>query len=173
MPLYFAYGLNMSREEMAARCPGARALAPARLVGHRFMIMDNGHASLRRERASMAYGLLWEIELAHIRALDAFEAAGRGLYVKTQQPVIPDGGAAKRALIYLGSSGVSGRAQAGYMERVLDAAERASLPKPYLRELARWLPSPAARGTKAAEAAAPITPKVRPRFADPLDPRRG
>ena len=173
MPLYFAYGITMSRPEMALRCPGAKALGPARIAGHRFMILDNGHASLRRDRASAAHGVLWEIDLAHIRVLDAFEQAGPGLYVKARQPVIPDGGAAKRALIYFGASGVAGRAQAGYMERVLDAAEREGLPKPYLRELARWLPSPAARGTKAAEAPAPITAKVRPRFADPLDPRRG
>ena len=169
MPLYFAYGLAMSREEMTARCPGAKLLGPARLTGHRFMIMENGSASVRRERSGAVYGLLWEIDLAHVRALDAFEDGGRGLYVKAQQPVIPEGGAAKRALIHLGASGVNGRPHAGYMERLLDAAERAGLPKPYLRELARWLPSPAARAPRPV---APAAPKVRPRFADPRDPAR-
>jgi hypothetical protein len=171
MPLYFAYGLNMSREDMAARCPGARPLAAARIAGHRFMIMDNGFASLRRDRAGVAYGVLWDLAPAHIRTLDAFEEVGRGLYVKAQQPVIPEGGAAKRALIYFGASGVNGRPQPGYMERVLDAAERAGLPKPYLRELARWLPAPAARAAREPEPAR-IDPKVRPRFASPLDPGR-
>ena len=42
MPLYFAYGLNMSRDDMAARCSGARLVGPARLAGHRFMIMEPG-----------------------------------------------------------------------------------------------------------------------------------
>lgn len=171
MPLYFAYGLNMSRDEMASRCPGARLIGPARLAGHRFFIMETGYASVRRDRASVVYGLLWEIDLAHVRALDAFEEVGRGLYVKAQQPVIPDGGAAKRALIYLGASSVNGRPQSGYMERVLDAAERGGLPKPYLRELARWLSAPAARASRAAPPPAEA-PKVRPRFATPLDPKR-
>ena len=175
MPLYFAYGLNMSRNDMATRCPGARLVGPARLAGHRFMIMEPGYASLRRDRASVVYGMLWEIDLAHVRALDAFEEIGRGLYVKAQQPVIPEGGAAKRALIYLGASGVNGRPQPGYMERVLDAAERGGLPKSYLRELARWLPAPSARAASTLKPLAPATDgvKVRPRFATPLDSKRG
>lgn len=174
MPLYFAYGLNMSREDMATRCPGAKMIGPARLAGHRFMIMQLGFASVRRDRAGTVHGVLWEIELAHLRTLDVFEEVGRGLYVKAQQPVIPEGGAAKRALIYLGASAVNGRAKPGYMERVLAAAEAAGLPKPYLRELARWLPAPGARGDRAVSPApAAETPKVRPRFADPMDPRRG
>lgn len=175
MPLYFAYGVNMSRDEMATRCPGARLLGPARLAGHRFIIMEPGYASLRRDRASVVYGMLWDIDLAHVRALDAFEEIGRGLYVKAQQPVIPEGGAAKRALIYLGASAVNGRPQPGYMERVLDAAEAGGLPKPYLRELSRWIGSPAPRAPAPRQPAAPasIVAKVRPRFATPLDAKRG
>ncbi|QLP98222.1 MAG: gamma-glutamylcyclotransferase [Rhodoblastus sp.] len=172
MPLYFAYGVNMSRQEMAQRCPGARALGPARLAGHRFFIMGSGYASVRRDRASVVYGILWEIDLAHVRSLDAFEEVARGLYVKAQQPVIPEGGAAKRALIYLGAASVSGRPQPGYMERVLDAAQGGGLPKRYLRELARWLPAPAARAP-ARPHTPPAAPSVRPRFASPLDPDRG
>lgn len=171
MPLYFAYGVNMARDEMAARCPGATRLGAARLAGHRFFIMESGYASVRRDRGGVVYGALWDIALAHVRALDAFEEVGRGLYVKAQQPVLPEGGAAKRALIYVGASAVSGRPQPGYMERVLDAAERAGLPKAYLRELSRWSPAPAARAARTV-ALALAAPKVRPRFDDPTDPRR-
>lgn len=169
MPLYFAYGLNMSREGMAARCPGATALGRARLAGHRFTVMANGYASVRRDRTGAVHGVLWEIAPAHVRALDVFEEVGRGLYVKAQQPVIPEGGAAKRALLYLGVEGAPGRAPPGTMEALLDAAAQAGLPEPYLRELARWLPS---GGARREPAAAPVVPKVRPRFADPFDPKR-
>jgi gamma-glutamylcyclotransferase (GGCT)/AIG2-like uncharacterized protein YtfP len=179
MPLYFAYGVNMHQTEMAERCPGAKLLGPARLARHRFHVMAQGYASVRRDPAAVTYGLLWEINLAHVRTLDAFEELARGLYVKAQQPVIPldaaVNGAAKRAMIYLGASAVNGRAQPGYMERVLDAAQEAGFPKSYLRELARWLPAPAARAgavPPARPVASPTAPDVRPRFATPLDPGR-
>ena len=34
--LYFAYGMNTNKEEMAYRCPGARALGKTILSGYRF-----------------------------------------------------------------------------------------------------------------------------------------
>jgi hypothetical protein len=129
--------------------------------------MEQGYASVRRDPASVVHGLLWDVSLADLRTLDAFEELSRGLYVKAQQSVIPADGAAKRALIYIGASTVNGRAQPGYMERVLDGAEQAGFPKPYLRELSRWL---AVSGPRAAPAPLkPVAPKVRPRFASPLD----
>lgn len=178
MPLYFAYGVNMSKPEMAQRCPGAEPLCVARLVRHRFMIMESGYASLKRDPVGVVWGLLWRIGFAHVRTLDAFEEVGRGLYVKAVQPVLPEGGAARRALIYLGASATVGRARPGYMERVLAAADAAGLPDAYRRDLARWLPNPAARAvtpqTPRSDAAPPsiVAPEVRPRFASPLDSRR-
>lgn len=171
MPLYFAYGLNMHRADMQERCPGAALIGPARFARHRFFIMEPGYASVRRDPQGVVYGLLWEISLAHIRTLDQFEEVGPGLYAKAQQPVIPLESAAKKALVYIGGSTVNGRAKPGYMERVLDAAQEAGFPKPYLRELSRWLPAPSARPASAAPA--PVVPGVRPRFASPIDPGRG
>ena len=48
MTLYFAYGANLSRAGMAARCPGARAVGPAALEGYAFFVGIDGWGSVRR-----------------------------------------------------------------------------------------------------------------------------
>ena len=46
MTLYFAYGSNMSRALMRARCPTAREVGTATLAGHRLIITSDGYASV-------------------------------------------------------------------------------------------------------------------------------
>jgi gamma-glutamylcyclotransferase (GGCT)/AIG2-like uncharacterized protein YtfP len=174
MPLYFAYGVNMRRDEMAQRCPGARVVGRARLARHRFFVMSHGYASVTRDPTRNVHGLLWEIGLAHVRTLDAFEELGRGLYTKISQGVILAEGGARRALLYVGASLEPGRPKPGYMERVVEAAEAADLPAAYRRELAGFLPRGAglARAAPTAREEGPVA-GVRPRFASPLEPSRG
>lgn len=173
MPLFFAYGANLDAPAMLTRCPGARIIAPARLARHRFFIMESGWASVIRDPARSVHGLLWDVPLADVRALDAFEAVDRGLYSKVLQGVIPETGGSRRALVYIGASVKPGRPQTGYMEGVVAAAEAAGLPAAYLRELASHLPGGRARPAPAAIAMAMAGPtaRARPR-AIPLDPGR-
>ena len=56
MPLYFAYGSNMDRTAMLARCPHSRPVGPARLMRHRFFVMDEGYASVLRDPAACGLG---------------------------------------------------------------------------------------------------------------------
>ncbi|MBK9082811.1 MAG: gamma-glutamylcyclotransferase [Rhizobiales bacterium] len=174
MPLYFAYGANMHEAEMALRCPGARVVGRARLARHRFFVMNHGYASVTRDPARDVHGLLWEIGLAHVRTLDAFEELGRGLYTKISQGVILAEGGARRALIYVGASLEPGRPKPGYMERIVEAAEAAGLPAAYRRELSGFLPRGAGqpRVKPATPTQGPVA-GVRPRFASPVDPARG
>ena len=46
MTLHFAYGSNMSRALMAARCRGAEAVGIAVLAGWRFVINPEGFGSI-------------------------------------------------------------------------------------------------------------------------------
>lgn len=139
MPLYFAYGSNMALAAMRLRCPASAPLGPARLARHRFFIMREGYASVARDPRHEVWGLLWDLALADMPALDRYEGVGGGLYTKAQQPVVSETGA-RRALVYLGRSTAAGRPRAGYMEAVLAAAGEAGLPAYYLRWLARHLP---------------------------------
>ncbi|KQT50483.1 gamma-glutamyl cyclotransferase [Methylobacterium sp. Leaf456] len=138
MPLYFAYGANMDAAAMALRCPASRLIGRGRLPRHRFVIMREGWASVVRAPAATVWGVLWELALSDVPALDRYEGVAGGLYVKAHQPVVTDKGI-KRALIYLGRSPPPGVPRPGYLEAVLAAAEAAQLPGAYRQEIGGWM----------------------------------
>lgn len=138
MPLYFSYGANMSREEMAFRCPGAEALGLALLRGWRFVIMGGGWASIERRPGSTVHGVLWDLAIAHVRVLDRYEGVQRGMYEKAHLPIARPGGGG-RALVYIGTNRTQGRPNAAYFNNiVLPAARDWALPANYLAELEAW-----------------------------------
>ncbi|SFG49523.1 gamma-glutamylcyclotransferase family protein [Methylobacterium gossipiicola] len=138
MPLYFAYGANMDAAAMAARCPGSRLIGQGRLNRHRFIVMREGYASVVRDPRATVWGVVWDLALADVPALDRYEGVAGGLYTKAYQPITLQGGA-KRALIYLGGSSAPGTPRPGYLEAVLAAANAAQLPSVYIAELRGWL----------------------------------
>lgn len=169
MPLHFAYGSNMDVAAMARRCPASKPLGVARLARHRFCITASGYASVARDPVHAVHGVLWELALSDVPALDAYEEVGRGLFRKVIQPVLTAGGP-KRALVYIGAETKPGPPLPGYMEGVLAAAHHWKLPAAYLRELRAFTPA-GGRATSAVEAPARPAPAVRPRLATPLDRR--
>jgi cation transport regulator ChaC len=136
MPLYFAYGSHMDEVALRTRCPKARMLSLARLARHRFVLMANGYASVRRDPGSDVHGVLFELALSDVPPLDRYEETGNGLYTKALQPVVRQGGAAVQALIYIGTD-VQGGGSAGpaYMEGVIAAAKTVGLPAAYVAML--------------------------------------
>jgi gamma-glutamylcyclotransferase (GGCT)/AIG2-like uncharacterized protein YtfP len=136
MPLYFAYGANMDVGAMAKRCPSSRSLGLARLPRHRWIISADGYANVLRDPRREVLGLLWELALSDMPALDRFEDVPR-LYRKVTQPVIAAAGI-RRAIVYLGRSTEPGRPRSGYLEDVLRAAEAAGLPAAYRDEMRRY-----------------------------------
>ena len=141
MPTYFAYGANMDVEAMGRRCPASVPLGPARLVGHRFLVMRDGTASVRPSPGATVHGLLWTLALADVRALDRFEEVEAGLYRKAVRPVLKVRGGSAQALIYIGRTVEEGPPQPGYMEAVLASARALGFPEPYRRALASLFPA--------------------------------
>ena len=92
MPLYFAYGANMHRDAMAVRCPRSTLLGLATLMRHRLAVMREGWLTITRDPQAKVHGVLWNLALADVAALDRFEGIAEGLYVKAVQPVIADTG---------------------------------------------------------------------------------
>ncbi|MGL4438401.1 MAG: gamma-glutamylcyclotransferase family protein [Bosea sp. (in: a-proteobacteria)] len=169
MPLYFAYGANMDRDAMATRCPSSRPLGRAKLARHRFIITRDGYASVLRDPRAMVHGVIWDLALSDMRALDKFEEVDRGLYAKIMQPVITEEGS-RRALVYVGSSAATGSPRTGYLEAVVAAAETWSLPPAYVMDMKRFLRSgPALVGSGLVAQAMPLLPNngVQPRAAAP------
>lgn len=142
MPFYFAYGSNMDVAAMAQRCPRSRVIGPARLARHRFTIMKEGFATVVRDPQAMVHGLLFDLALADIPALDRYENVAGGLYQKVTQPVLRASGGPARALVYVGRSAETRGApiRPGYMEGVVAAAEALGCPRDYLTYLRSFVP---------------------------------
>ena len=139
MTLHFAYGSNMSRPHMRARCPGARAIGTTTLHGWRFIIARDGFASLVRQPGSRVHGVLWRLTTRDVAAINAYENVGSALYLRRTLPVrsklcVP-------ALVYIARRGGRGIPRPGYIHQVLEAAHDWGLPPTYARSIARWAPS--------------------------------
>ncbi len=85
--LYFAYGSNMLTERLShpSRCPGARSVGRARAAGYRLCFSKvgrdrSGKAMIEPSDVAGAsvHGVLFEIEVAEIGALDRVEGVGNG-----------------------------------------------------------------------------------------------
>jgi len=86
--LYFAYGMNTNREEMAYRCPGARALGKAILPGYRFEFKS--FATIVPSPGETVEGVLWTITESDELALDILEGYPEFYdkkHVKVQQDI--------------------------------------------------------------------------------------
>ena len=160
MPLYFAYGSNMDRNAMLRRCPASKPVGIGRLMRHRFIVFDEGYASVTRDPQRAVWGMVWDLALADVPALDRYESLSTGLYTKVIQPVVTGQGP-RRAIVYVGRSARTGAPKPGYMEGVIEAASQAGLPEDYIRSLGAWLPQ------SLSAAPAPQQPKVRPLWSAP------
>jgi hypothetical protein len=139
MTLHFAYGSNMSRKGMEARCPGAEAVGLAVLEDYRFIIMTDGYASIEPALGHDVYGVIWRLTPRDLSSLNAYESLQAGLYRRAMLPVLVDR-VRLSALVYLGHTANEGRARPGYMESVIAAAGEWDLPGDYIASLRRWMP---------------------------------
>jgi gamma-glutamylcyclotransferase len=69
--LYFAYGMNTNKEEMAYRCPGAVPIGKAVLPGYRFEFKS--FATIVPSPKESVEGVLWSITDTDESALDILE----------------------------------------------------------------------------------------------------
>lgn len=139
--LYFAFASNMVAAQMAERCPGAESHGVAVLEDHRFRIGRRGYATVVAEPGARVHGILWGLRPEHEAALDVYEGVRHGLYQRVWLPVRAADGTTPQAIVYVAGDASRGRAVAGYMEKVVTAAEAHHLPAAYVDELRRWLPN--------------------------------
>jgi cation transport regulator ChaC len=134
---YFAYGSNMNRTAMAARCPEARAVGPAVLEGYRFFVGIDGWGSVRPRAGDSVHGVLWWLTPRDIAALHAYEILHKGLYKVRHLPV-RFGSRRLPAMIYLLRRYQPGQPKPGYAEMIAAAARDWKLPEDYVRSVERW-----------------------------------
>lgn len=156
MPLYFAYGSNLSPAQMQRRCPGARAVGVARLDGWRFHITVRGGANVVRRRGATTYGVVWRLTPRHIAELDRWEGVAVGAYRRVRLPVVMDAvtdtktgvaiedmmaGRRRAVVSYVSPWQWPGRPRANYLTTaVLPGARAFALPDGYVAEIASWQP---------------------------------
>jgi AIG2-like family len=140
MPLHFAYGSNMSRALMGARCPGAAALGTAELRDWRFIIGVEGYASMQPRSGATLRGVLWRLTPRDLAALNAYECIDGGVYLRRIMPV-RHGTSLVPALAYVMRREGEGRPRPAYIHLVAAAAREWGLPESYIGELQRWEPS--------------------------------
>jgi len=140
--LNFAYGSNMSRPDMRARCPGATALGTATLAGWRFVINPDGYGSIAPRPGGVVYGVLWELTARDLAALNAYESLDSGLYRRRVLAVRWNRRRAA-ALTYLARARARarGRPRPGYQEIIVAAARDWGLPGRYIEVLEQWVAS--------------------------------
>ena len=140
MTLHFAYGSNMSRPHMRARCPKATAIGVASLAGWRFAINPDGYGTVVPHPGAVTLGVLWHLTPRDLAALNAYENLAGGLYRCRVLPVSV-GGRRQPALVYLARRCGEGIPRPGYIALVAAAAHDWGLPERYIRSLMRWSPS--------------------------------
>jgi len=84
---YFAYGSNLSKKQMQARCPASKAVFTAVLPNYKLVFNGwsrqwrGGTASLRPLRGERVRGAIYEVTEDCLRRLDKFEAGYERLKV--------------------------------------------------------------------------------------------
>ena len=126
----------MDVDAIARRCPRSQALGLARLERHRLAVMREGWLTAIRNPSSAVHGVLWDLALSDIPALDRHESLSQGLYVKLTQAVIAERGP-KRAIVYIGANSGPGAARPAYIAEVLAAARSWPLPAEAVEALER------------------------------------
>ena len=121
--LYFAYGSNLSRVQMAERCPQALPLAPYALEGHRLAFVGEGNArwgqggvaTVIPQAGSTVPGALWLLTPECEAALDRFEGVDSGRYYRDEVLMQHDG---QPVLIYIATAerGAENRPNRKYMD---------------------------------------------------------
>jgi hypothetical protein len=112
---YFAYGSNMGKAQMAARCPGSKRVGVAILPGYRWIIAADGYANAVWSPADRVEGILYALIPADEEKLDICEEVGAGCYNK-HVVAVEYAGATVYALIYLNPITATGTVAADYLE---------------------------------------------------------
>src|SRR5437773_11873125 len=118
MTLHFAYGSNMSRALMNARCRSAEPIGTATLSGWRFVINPEGFGSIAPLPGGRVHGVLWRLTARDVAAINAYESVDSGLYRRRRLSVRCRERQAA-ALVYIASRGGERRPRTGYSHVVV------------------------------------------------------
>lgn len=139
---YFAYGSNMSSEELRAWCPSAKALGIAKAKGYCLAFTryspkwGGGVADIVPASSDQVWGVLYEISDSEIPRLDAKEGVAGGAYKRERIKVATADGTELDVLTYsVVDKDRFQRPTAKYLQTMLKEAAETGLPKQYVRRM--------------------------------------
>lgn len=141
--LYFAYGANMSRAQMAKRVghavpAGERALLRGYTLAFSKRAFDGtGRATIVPAKTGEVWGVLFPVTDEDVRVLDAYEGVPEH-YRRTQVTVEDANGAKRKAWVYIAEARYLAKnltPAPDYFELILEGAREHGLPDDYVGEL--------------------------------------
>ena len=133
---YFGYGSNLSKEQMAIRCPESKYYASGTLSGYSWLISVRGYASIKPSESDFVLGEIFTLSQQDVDYLDIYESVEEGMYLKTNLSVQTSKGTID-CLVYIASDSTPGIPQEEYIERINLGIKSANLPDDYVQQAIR------------------------------------
>jgi gamma-glutamylcyclotransferase (GGCT)/AIG2-like uncharacterized protein YtfP len=129
--LYLAYGSNLDVATMMRRCPGARPVARATLVGYRLAFRsvagDVGVATVVPDAGSVVPGAVYEITAADLASLDRCEGTP-WLYRRARMTAGVEGFGPRRVLLYVLNDAADAQPHPSYLATIAAGYREWGLP---------------------------------------------
>ena len=133
---YFGYGSNLSKEQMAIRCPESKYYASGTLSGYSWLINTRGYASIKPSESDFVLGEIFTLSQQDVDYLDIYESVEEGMYLKSNLSVETSKGTID-CLVYIASDSTPGTPQEEYIERINIGIKSANLPDDYVQKAIR------------------------------------
>lgn len=133
---YFAYGSNLSKEQMFSRCPESDYLMPGKLLDYSWLITKRGYASVKPSTEDLVLGEIFCLNQQDIEYLDVFESVGEGMYDKEIISIQTEDGVLD-CLVYIATDQRQGKPQTEYIARINAGIKSANLPHDYVNKYIR------------------------------------
>ncbi len=138
---YFAYGSNLSLDQMKKRCPGHKLIGRARLAGYRIGFTfyspgwNCGTADIIKDESAEVWGLLYTITVKDLKSLDDYEGVPTA-YRRLRVTVEAESGPVEDVVTYeVVTKQDFVRPSFEYMSIILSAARAYGFPDSYLNRL--------------------------------------
>lgn len=148
---YFAYGSNMSHEQMSKRCPDSKFLERAQLENYRLIYDGQSNrwggapGNIIESDGDTIWGGLYEISDKDLERLDKCEncnsieskngtcsQCGEDLYAREKMKFKGDDGGEVEALVYFRTGKEEGEPSERYLDTVIRGAHDCGLPEDYI-----------------------------------------
>ena len=134
--LYFAYGSNLSKEQIFSRCPEADYLMTGTLFNYSWLIARGGYASVKPSLDDYVLGDIFSLSEQDIEYLDVCESVSEGMYDKEILSIQTEDSALD-CLVYIATDQREGKTKTEYIGRINAGIKSANLPRDYVNKYIR------------------------------------